>query len=204
MIINFKYHLDDNLPEQDVFVERGAGGQVFRVGLGEHDLKVPLYATRGPIPHNPFSADAIGPYEKGRSLGLDLGDWLSAKGEASYVCEDNQGTLEASFEHLVPKGVYTLWHFFMAMPPTSPFIGTYDLPVGERDGSQSVLHADAEGRATFRQQFHPCLQLSGEHLASGLALAWHSDGKTYGVEPGGFGQVSHVQMYAFLPKRAGF
>ena len=96
-----------------------------------------------------------------------------------------------------------MWHFFMATPPTEPFIGTYDLPLGSRDGAQSVFTADAGGEARFERSFKPCLQLTGEHLAAGLALAWHSDGKTYGVEPGGFGSVSHIQLYTGLPKRSG-
>lgn len=96
-----------------------------------------------------------------------------------------------------------MWHFFVAWPPKEPFIGTYDLPVGTRDGAQSVFHTDAEGHAVFERTFRPCLQLTGEHLASGLAVAWHSDGRTWGVESGQFPTRSHIQLYLVLPPRAG-
>ncbi len=202
--LSFKYHIEDQFPEQDVFIERQDGsGQVFRAGHRDRNLKAPLFASAEPVEHNPFDPKAEGPYDKGRDLGLTLGQWLGADGEATYSCQNGSGKLSARFSQLVPDGVYTMWHFFMAMPPTTPFTGTYDLPLGERDGTQSRIQADAKGTASFEREFKPCLQLSGEHLASGLALTWHSDGHTYGVEPGDFGTVSHVQMYAFLPPREG-
>ena len=200
----FVRHIDDDLPEQDVFIEREPGsGQVYRPTKGDRDMSLPLYAAARPIKHDPFDEKAAGPWPKGRPLGLTLGDWLAAKGEARYRCTDGEGHLRVDFTGLVPDGVYTLWHFFMAMPPTDPFIGTYDLPVGARDGSQSVFTADADGNAVYEQSFKPCLQLSGEHLMGGLAIAWHSDGKTYGALPGPFATVSHVHLYAGLPKRSG-
>ncbi|MEO1092267.1 MAG: hypothetical protein AAFX81_16720 [Pseudomonadota bacterium] len=55
----------------------------------------------------------------------------------------------------------------------------------------------------FTKAFKPCLQLFGEQLLSELAIAWHSDGKTHGHEPGEFGTVSHAQLFVVLPKRAG-
>ncbi|NIA69953.1 hypothetical protein HBA54_15220 [Pelagibius litoralis] len=202
--LSFKRHVDDNLAEQDVFIEREAGsGKVYRPTKGDQDLKLPLYAAARQLDHNPFDETAEGPWPKGRPLGLTLGEWLNAKGEARYSCQDGAGTLTADFSGLIPDGVYTMWHFFMASPPTDPFIGTYDLPLGTRDGSQSVFAADKAGVARFEATFKPCLQLTGEHLAAGLAIAWHSDGKTYGVVPGAFATYSHVHLYAGLPKRGG-
>jgi len=204
MVLDLKYHVEDNLAEQDVYVEREPGsGKVFRANKYDRDMTAPLFATAEPVPHNPFDPGTDGPYREGRPLGITLGDWFGADGTVTYRCEDGTGTMDVELTGLVPKGVYTMWHFFMAMPPTSPFIGTYDLPVGDRDGKQSVFRADARGAAKLQRVFQPCLQLSGEHLAAGLAIAWHSDGQTWGVEPGPFGTVSHVQLYAFLPPRPG-
>ena len=45
--------------------------------------------------------------------------------------------------------------------------------------------------------------MSGEHLSSGLAIAYHSDGKTYGPLAGDFGSKAHVQLFLMLPKRTG-
>ena len=204
MTFSFKRHIDDELAEQDVFVEREPGsGKVYRPTKGDRDLSLPLYAAARPLDHNPFDEAANGPWPKGRSLGMTLGEWLDAKGEAQYSCKDGTGQLSVEFTGLVPEGVYTMWHFFMASPPTDPFIGTYDLPIGARDGTQSVFSADKAGTASYDVAFKPCLQLTGEHLFAGLAIAWHSDGKTYGAVPGEFATVSHVHLYAGLPKRSG-
>ncbi len=202
--LSFRYHVDDDVAEQDVFVERVAGsGEVFRPLPADRDFSVPLYAAAAPQRHMPFDATAVGPFPKGAALDLTLGDWFGATGEGSYTCEAGEGHLQIDFAGLVPDGVYTLWQYFVAWPPTEPFIGTYDLPVGSRDGAQSVFVADADGAARFDQTFHPCLQLTGEHLAAGLAVNWHSDGKTYGVEPGAFALNAHIQLYADLPARSG-
>jgi hypothetical protein len=53
------------------------------------------------------------------------------------------------------------------------------------------------------KEFTPCLQLTGEHLASSLAVAWHSNDKTYGALPGEFATNSHIQLFMSLPKRSG-
>lgn len=200
----FRHHVVDDLAEQDVFIEREPGsGVVWRPGPAERNLDARLYAAAEATPHNPFDAEAVGPYKKGAPLDLTLGEWYAAKGTGSYTCEAGEGRLTATFERLVPDGVYTLWHYFVAWPPTEPFIGTYDLPVGSRDGAQATFVADKDGKAVFDQTFKPCLQLTGEHLAAGLAVNWHSDGKTYGVKPGDFALNAHIQLYTGLPARSG-
>ncbi len=202
--IEFRYHVEDEVAEQDVYIERQSGAsQVWRVGPAERNMDAPLYASAEPQAHMPFDASAVGPYPKGAPLNLTLGEWLGASGSGTYSCENGEGRLQLTFDGLVPDGVYTLWHYFVAWPPTEPFIGTYDLPVGSRDGAQADLIADANGAASYDQTFKPCLQLSGEHLAAGIAVNWHSDGKTYGVEPGEFGHNAHIQLYTGLPARAG-
>ena len=202
--LTFKLHIDDNIPEQDVFIEREKGsGLVFRPTKGERGLGKQLYAPLSPVKHAPFDAKAVGPYVRGKPLGITLGQWLAAEGTASYSCVDGHGRLEAQFTNLVPNGVYTLWHYFMAWPATDPFIDSYDIPVGARDGSESVFAAAADGSATLVRDFKPCLQLTGEQMASGIAIAWHSDRKTYGALPGQFSTKSHVHLYVDLPKRSG-
>lgn len=208
--LEFVNHLQAQVPEQDVFVERAPDpgqffGQVFRVTGADKEryLNAPLYAAANPIPHNPFDAatnpSVNGPFDRGRSLGLTLGRWLEGKGSGSYECVGGRGTVRASFESLVPGGVYTMWYSFLPMPPTSPFTGNLDLPLGARDGSQTTFRADASGKASFQASFQPCLQLSSEQVVTMLAAAYHSDGKTHGSHPGPFGSTSHVQLFAMLP-----
>ena len=204
MDLNFIFHVDADMAEQDVFIERVEGsGQVYRVTKGDRNMNAPLFRTVNPVEHNPFDPEEIGPYSKGQPLNMTLGEWLSARGKGTYSCVNGKGSIDVNFTGLVPGSVYTMWHFFMAMPPTQPFIGTHDIPMGKRDGSQSVFHSDGNGKAHFKREFTPCLQLTGEHLAAGLAVAWHSDGKTYGPLPGEFATNSHVQLFLGLPKRSG-
>lgn len=200
----FVTHLDMGLPEQDVFIEREpSSGQVYRVTNGDHDMSAKLYKAAVHVPHDPFGEDAIGPYPKGEFTGLTLGQWLQHAGSGRYTCEHHRGTLDLSFSGLVPHGVYTMWHAFIALPPPEPFTGTLDLPLGARDGSDSVFVADADGRARFVHSFTPCLQMSDVWTTSMLAINWHSDGKTYGGHPGDFGSRAHVPLFVMLPPRDG-
>lgn len=197
--IVFVDRIEAGVPEQDVYVARSSGSGVYRPSPSDVDMSAELFSAAESIPHNPSDAKDVGPYPKGTALDMTLGQWLGAEGVGTYVCDNNGGQLRVEFSGLVPNGEYTLWHFFMSAKPTEPFIGTYDLPIGEVDGSQSVFTADADGRAEFDQRFASCLQLSGEQLTAGLALNWHSDGKTYGVLPGDFGHNAHIQLFAELP-----
>ncbi|WP_377192990.1 hypothetical protein [Ruegeria meonggei] len=204
MELTFIFHIDDGMAEQDVFYEKEPGsGEVFRPTAATRDMDAPLYAPALEVKHNFLDTTDTGPYPKGRPLGLTLGEWFAAKGGGSYSCDNGVGIVDLTFENLVPNGVYTIWHDFMVWPPTKPFIGTYDLPFGARDGSENIIVANDDGRADFKRTISPCLQFSGEHLAADLGLAWHSDGKTYGPLPGEFSTVTHVQMYVALPARTG-
>ncbi len=198
--LQFVNHLQAKMPEQDVYIERTAApGQVYRVTAADTDQKAPLFATAGPIRHNPFDPKVNGPYDKGKALGVTLGQWLAATGSGTYTCSSGAGTVQARFAKLMPNATYTMWYFFLPMPPTKPFTGTLDLPLGARDGSQNTFRTDGAGTAAFKATFKPCLQLSGEQLASGLAVAWHSDGKTYASDAGPFGSTTHVQLFLLLP-----
>ena len=200
----FVTHLDMDLPEQDVFIEREPGsGEVWRVTKGDNDMNATLYKTAHMVKHDPFNPDALGPYPKGEPLGATLGEWLRHQGTGSYTCQNGEGILETSFSGMVPNGVYTMWHAFIALPPTTPFSGTLDLPLGARDGSESVFRADAHGNATFERRFTPCLEMSDVWTTSMLAVNYHSDGQTYMADPGEFGIKAHIPLFLMLPNREG-
>jgi hypothetical protein len=201
--VAFMTHLDMNLPEQDVYIERTPGsGEIFRVTKGDHDMNAPLYKSASAIEHDPFDPAALGPYPMGEPLGLTLKQWLKQRGTGVYTRSGNTGTLQLEFSNLIPNGVYTMWHAFIALPPTTPFSGTLDLPLGARDGSESVFVADEKGNAVFEHSFSPPLEMSDVWTTSMLAIAYHSDGKTYGGVPGPFGTVAHVPLFVMLPRRA--
>jgi hypothetical protein len=200
----FIYHIDADMPEQDAFVVREPGSnEMWRATKGDQDLSQPIYASYDPVPHDPMNPEAVGPFPKGPELPLTLGEWFGATGAGTYSCVDGSAEIDVSFTGLVPDGVYTMWHWFNADPPTEPFKAGFDIPVGSRDGSDSIFIADAEGNARFERTMKPCLQLTGEHLMAGLAIAWHSDGQTYGVHVGDLGKNAHVPLFLVLPKRAG-
>ena len=47
-------------------------------------------------------------------------------------------------------------------------------------------------------KFEHCLQLSNSQLASGIAIAMHSDGKTYGPDPGPFGRHNACAAFCYV------
>ncbi len=61
---------------------------MFRVGKSEAGrfADAPVYRTTMPVNHAPFSPRKNGPYPKGASLGMSLGDWLRATGKFRYTC----------------------------------------------------------------------------------------------------------------------
>jgi hypothetical protein len=132
-----------------------------------------------------------------------LGDWLRHQGTGTYTCTDGEGTLDTQFTGLVPNGVYTMWHAFMAMPATVPFSGALELPLGARDGSTSVFVSNDKGEASFQHTFKPCLQMSDVWTTAMLAINYHSDGKTYAGLPGDFGYNAHIPLFLMLPPRDG-
>lgn len=200
----FITHLDADLPEQDVYIEREPGsGQVWRVTKGENNMRAPLYKTAIEVEHNPFDPKALGPHPKGEALGFTLGEWLRHQGTGTYTYKDGVGSLDLEFTGLVPNGVYTMWHAFVALPPTEPFSGALELPLGARDGSESVFVADEKGNAKFVHTFSPGLEMSDVWTTSMLAINYHSDGKTWGGLPGDFGLNAHVPLFVMLPNREG-
>jgi len=194
----FFNHLQGGMHEQDVFV--ADGDAVYRA-TAETPVVAALYASSEPVTHNPADPTDVGPFPMGTALGVSLEDWLAASGDLTVACEDGSARVDVAFDALVPAATYTLWFSYIVMPPTVPF-SVIDLPLGAVDGSQNAFATDARGHAEVSITLEACPLLSQGPLATMIAIAYHSDGRTHGFSPGAFGQTSHVQLMAFLPSRA--
>lgn len=200
--IHLPNHMVRGMHEQDVFIARdGEPGVMYRITADDVDLDALLYAAATSSVRHAVDPGGVGPFEGDPALGVNQGAWLEGVGHAVVTCDGDVGRVSATFDRLVPNGVYTVWYFLMAMPPTTPF-ATSAMPLGDPEGSQNTFVADAYGSASFEVEVSPCLQLSGRQLLAGLAAAYHSDGKTYGGLSGDFGAVAHPHVFNFLPGEA--
>ncbi len=90
--LTFIYHVDADMHEQDIFVEREPGsGEVYRVTKADQNMSAPLYRAATPIEHAPFEPEKVGPFPKGDALGITLGEWFAGEGQGTYTCPNGQG-----------------------------------------------------------------------------------------------------------------
>jgi len=193
--LRLKTFIERGLAERDVLVEKGgtAAGMVDRVSpfeiKGAAILSKPVYATTKGNTHAAAFGGTPGPFPKGPALGFTLGQWLAARGAGTLTVDGDVVELKLSFRRLVPNGVYTVW----CVP-----VGGSDTPCGAADGSQNLLRVDASGNARFEAKMAP-MPAHMKTTGTIIALAYHSDGKSYGKEPGWFGQSTHVQLVVVSP-----
>lgn len=187
--------IERGVTERDVLVEKEglAAGMVDRVSpfeiKGAAILSKPVYATtKGNTVAAAFGRTP-GPFPKGPALGFTLGQWLAARGTGTRAVDGDTVELKLSFRRLVPNGVYTVW----CVP-----VGGEDAPCGAADGSQNLIRADVSGNARFEARMTP-IPAQMKTTGTIVALAYHSDGKSYGKIPGMFGQYVHVQLVFVVP-----
>ena len=198
--LGFVTHVMAEMPEQDVYVTKaGETGQVYRVEATEADAyrASPVYAAAKLIEHDPMELGEApyGPYPQGPELGFTLDEWLAGTGHGTYTVYGDEAELDLAFENLVPDGVYTVWCATMHLPPNPSIV---DEPCGAADGSENTFVANPQGKARFHLPL-ATLPDSTDEVVKIVALAYHSDGKTYGPYPGDFGLNSHVQLFFGLP-----
>ena len=178
-----------------------SSGQVIRVeGSKSNDtsnMAKMLYAAAAPTQHDPFKQgqNPLGPFSKGKPLGFTLEKWLGARGIGIYSVDGDNAGLDLSFKNLVPNGAYTVWCSRITLPPNDNIV---DSPCGAEDGSENMFSADAKGNGALSIKLKK-LEPSTKEETSLIALAYHSDGKTYGASPGDFGLNSHVQIFFMMP-----
>lgn len=201
MVINLELvtFVEDGAAEQDVFI-MGEDGMAYRIPLDTplSMLSEPLYtvANADDITFDPFqvSDNPLGPYEIGEPLNMTMKEWLAARGEGTYTLNGDTATVDLEFVGLVPDGVYTLWCFELTFPPE---FEARPAACGADDGSENTFIANEHGEMSIQMSF-PALSFPTETGISGLAIAWHSDGQTYGAEPGPFGTKTFTHLGAVL------
>jgi uncharacterized OsmC-like protein len=203
--INFKFgdHIELGFPEQHVLVQQDdiSEDEGIRIkgdqASDEDILALPVYAAADDIGHDPFEleADALGPFALGEELGVTMGEWLAASGGGVYKVTGDSAEVHMRLANLVPEGVYTLWCSRVTVPPDADIVNE---PCGDPDGTENMFTADEDGNAEFAMEL-AALPDTDATTVSVLALAYHSDGNTYGASPGIFGVNSHVQVFTMLP-----
>ena len=191
-------HVAMGAAEQDVLVPmEDAEGMVRRVAPDDplSMLSQPLYASTTGAEHDPFAlGDApMGPYEQASDLGFTLGEWLAATGKGTYTLDGDRSMLETTFTNLVPNGIYTMWCSIINVPPNFEIV---NYPCGAEDGTENTFTADENGNASYSIEI-PTRPLSTDEALTVFAINYHSDGNTYGADPGTFGMNAHVQIVAF-------
>ncbi|MBI2675056.1 MAG: hypothetical protein HYX24_01260 [Candidatus Aenigmarchaeota archaeon] len=200
--VQFVNHIEAGMPEQDVFIEPYKGSRtVVRAEANDTRnasiLMKDAYATATYTAHDPFKLGIkpLGPFAKGAPLGFRLGEWLAAEGSGTYTAEGDTALVNLTFQKLVPNGTYTAWCSSITFPPDVRIV---DRPCGASDGSQNSFKAGPEGNGAFNLKAKP-LEESTKEKATVIAIAYHSDGRTFGAYPGAFGLNSHVQLFFMMP-----
>lgn len=199
MDIQFVNHIQAGMAEQDVFIiKNGDANQVMRPVAEDAQVGTqPLYAAASAVKDDPFKVEAnpLGPFAKGKALGLDLQQWLQARGSGTYATKGDRAEVHFTFEGLVPNGSYTVLTPRISFPPkfaVQPGIA------GAPDGSEAMLRADSNGRAAFDLTMK-ALPESTKETASAIILAYNSEGAWRGE----FGKNTHQQLVAFLSAPTG-
>ncbi|MGB1286872.1 MAG: hypothetical protein ACPG7F_10095 [Aggregatilineales bacterium] len=189
------------LAEQFVFL-MDENGDLYKVTADSplSDLQQPIYTmpaeNAADFVFDPFqlTENPLGPLPAGEALGMTLGDYLGGRGTGTYTLDGDMATVDASFDRLMPNAVYTLWCSDLTRPPEFNIV---DKPCGAQDGSENNFMSDEYGHLEINMSF-PALAMPTETGLSVIAIAWHSDGETYGEHPGDFGVVSFVPLRALL------
>ncbi|MEL6273104.1 MAG: hypothetical protein AAFR22_25080, partial [Chloroflexota bacterium] len=113
-------------------------------------------------------------------------EWLTAWGfVTAEAAEDGALAVNVFASNLVPEGVYTLWGVNMGL------VGMDVAPAGGAENN--AFTASEAGTATIS------VTIPAEESYEMLALAYHSDGQTYGDNPGAMGEVTFTHLMGAFP-----
>jgi len=198
-------HTQLGLLEMDGYVERA--GLLWRpTPVETANLSAAMvWNTAQPTEYD-YTYTHVGPFAKGTQAGFTLGQYLAARAAVAYVCQGGKATYDLSGAQLVPNGLYTLW-VGQARTEKGLVVNDTALPAGATDGTENAFRADAQGAAGLHVADAPCQastvqDAEGTGVMSYVALALHTDGRTWGAEPGPFGNATHIQMFGVVQAKA--
>jgi hypothetical protein len=119
----------------------------------------------------------------GKSLGMNLGAWLSAKGNVIFTNQPSgKQKVTVIFSGLKPKGQYSLFenHFDETPIGFTPLDG---------NGTDNNFVADFQGNAAAT--IYAPKPLTSDNA---VLLVYHSDGQTHGQRRGNIGVDAHHQL----------
>ena len=190
-------NIEMGIPVQHVYLDTGDDTVVRPDNMGPLILSQPLFTSSEYVPDDylepPFD---LGPFPKGEPLGFRMSAWIAATGQGTYRQEGANAEVHLQFDDLVPDGIYTLWCVALVFPT---FELIEEFPCGAPDGADNNFTTDATGHGEIQLTMDAFPPSSNEIIYE-LAIAYHSDGLTYGPVVGERGKNAHVQMiYDFLP-----
>jgi hypothetical protein len=200
-------HTQHGLLEMDGYVERD--GQLWRPTPDQaaNLSDAPVWSTAQPTEYD-YTYTHNGPFEKGTSTGFTLGQYLAGRAAVAYACQGGVASYDVVGTKLVPDGLYTLWTGHAELQKGIVLKETDQaFAAGPHDGSENTFRADAQGEAKLHVAIDTCLpptvlDAEGGGAMSYVALALHTDGRTWGAEPGPFGSATHIQMFGVVQAQA--
>lgn len=200
LTMQFFTYTQMRLPEQDVFIESAVSpGNVVRFKADDAATAVgkQLFALAAPRADDilNMNQNQMGPFAKGKSLGLTVGEWIAASGSGTYDDTSEKPSFSLTFRNLIPNALYTVWCSRLTLPMGTT---TGSRPCGPMDWTNDTFRTDGEGNGTVYTPLPLPFPASTDREVTVISIVYESDGQTH-QNTNDFGVRSHTQLTYFLP-----
>lgn len=167
------------------------------VEVADTDCRAPQDADpAAPLFHIPHTAALEGACEPLLPLTapdgeqLTAADYVTASGEVTVTCVEGGTRYDFTFDHLIPNGVYTIWHFpgtgggGLASHPGD----THNVFTASTSGTTEFSVTGEAGPMTLFGMVEECTlpvpSAAGDELGQLFVLVYHKDNRDWGDFPG--------------------